>query len=132
MTKCLQYNFPYIKGRPLITAKLTYKKKSRYFEFLVDSGAVFTFISKSYALLLGIDASKPSLKKKIIKVEVANLTFIKAYKIKLQITIKDESLKIQVLVADREVECLLGRKGVFDYFDILFQENKQQMLLIKH
>ena len=47
-------------------AKLRVKKsKARYFEFLIDSGADYTLISKTDAYVLGIDYKK--IRKKEIK-----------------------------------------------------------------
>ena len=124
MTKSLRFEFPYIRGRPLVTAKLRYgRERARYFSFLVDTGADYTLISKSNAVLLGIDLAK--LKKEKTKVELANLSFIEAYRVRLEITLGDLNFKIPVLVADEEVECLLGRKGVFDKFDVLFKERER-------
>ena len=104
----------------MIMARLSHKRISRYFEFLIDSGSDYTLISKSHAVLLGIDLKKL----KTDKVELANLSFIKVYKSRLSITINNTALIIPVLIADEEVECLLGRKGVFEHFEVLFQENK--------
>lgn len=126
----MQHKFPYKKGRPLITVKLKYKKNvGRYFELLLDSGADFTLISKSQALLLGLQYSK--IKSKEIKVEVANLTLIHAKKAKLRLALLDDEFAIPVLVAKEEVEPLIGRKGFFEYFDVLFQERMNQIVLIK-
>ena len=102
--------------------------RARYFEFLVDSGADFTMISKSYASLLGVEYDK--IKSAEIKVEVANLAFIHAKKTTFILTIEGNDFSVPVLIANEEVECLLGRKGVFEIFDITFQE-KQQHLVFK-
>ena len=67
----MQYKFPYINARPAIMAKLWISKESlRYFEFLVDSWADFTIISKSSATYLWIDYK--NIKSEEINVEVAN------------------------------------------------------------
>ncbi len=110
-------------------AKLHNNGIARYFEFLVDSGADYTLISKSNAVLLGIDVD--NLKKNKTKVEIANLKFINVYKVFLTITIGSINLKIPIMIADGEVECLLGRKGIFDVFDVLFQEQRQKLVFIK-
>lgn len=95
-------------------------------EFLVDSGADYTLISASNAFLIGIDYKK--INKPEMKIEVANLTFIKTKKVHLTMCIENQIFCIPVLVANQEVENLLGRKGFFDKFDILFQERLQQMI----
>ena len=126
----MQYKFPYIDGYPMIMAKLRKENcKARYFEFLIDSGADFTMISKSYAAVLGLEYAK--IKNTEIKVEVANLTFIQAKRTTLILTIEGNDLAIPVLIANEDVECLLGRKGFFENFDILFQENQQQVIFKK-
>lgn len=69
----MRFKFPYIQSRPQITAKLRKRNgRTRYFNFLLDSGADFSLISKSDAIVLGIDYSL--IESKEIKVEVANLT----------------------------------------------------------
>jgi predicted aspartyl protease len=103
--------------------------KARYFEFLIDSGADYTLIANSHAYLLGLEYNK--LKSKEIKVEVANLAFIHAKKAKLTLTIEDMVFTITVLVAKEEVECLLGRRGVFDNFDVIFMESERQVIFKK-
>ena len=127
MENILPFNFHYIHGRPMIMAKLGVSpESSRYFRLLIDSGADYTIISQKDAILLGLDYRK--MRSPEIKVEVANLTSIHAKKTTLWITIETVELRIPVLVTKEEVECLLGRKGVFDYFDVTFQEGKEQVL----
>jgi len=114
----------------MIMAKLRKENgQARYFEFLIDSGADFTMISKSYASILDLEYS--NLKGEEIKVEVANLTFIHAKKTTLILTIEGNDFVIPTLIANEEVECLLGRRGVFENFDIIFQENQQQVIFKK-
>lgn len=114
----------------MVTAKLNFNGVGRYFEFLVDSGSDYTLISKSDALILGVDLNH--LKTSLIRVELANLEFLEAYKIKLKMTLFDQELIVPVLIADTEVECLLGRKGVFDQFDIVFKERQQKLFFLKN
>jgi len=114
----------------MIMAKLGLSKnKSRYFRLLIDSGADYTLISKSDAAVLGLNYKNINTKE--IKVEIANLAFIHTKKSHLTITIEDNSFKIPVLIAKEEVECLLGRKGIFDKFDILFREKEGQVIFIE-
>lgn len=97
----------------------------RYIELLVDSGADYTTISRSTGLRLGLDYQK--IQGSEIKLEVANLTFFFAKKVNLLISINGHEFPIPVLIAKVEVEDLLGRKGVFNHYDVLFQENQQQV-----
>lgn len=113
-----QYKFPYIKGRPKIMARL--RKEDgvpRYLEFLVDSGSDFTMISNTDAGILGLEYNK--LQCEEIKVELANMSHIYTKETALTVTIEGNDLIIPVLIAKEEVECLLGRKGVFENFDLV-------------
>jgi len=115
----------------MLMAKLQYQNnRSRYFEFLIDLGADYTLISESDAMLLGIE-SKDLLGEKI-NVEVANLQFLEVHKVDLLITIEGVEIDIPVLISKTECECLLGRKGVFDKFDILFKEKNQECVFSKN
>jgi len=99
---------------------------ARYFELLIDTGADFTLISRSDASLLGIKYNE--IKSETVKVEIANLEKINARKTLLNIEINGEKFKIPILVANGEVESLLGRKGVFEHFEVTFKESEQQVL----
>lgn len=111
----------------MLMAKLRKESgNARYFEFLIDSGADYTLISKYDAALLGVEYEQ--IEGKEITVEVANLTFIHAKRINLILTIEGQDLIVPVLVAAEDVEALLGRKGIFEHFDILFQENREQVI----
>ena len=81
----------------MLTAKLSKSKdKSRYLEFLIDSGSDFTIIPKSDAMILGIDYDE--IKSKEIKIEAANLTVMHGKEISLNFEVADEKFKIPVLV----------------------------------
>lgn len=101
-------------------AQLINKDRAKYFEFLVDSGSDFTLISQYNAEYLGLFYNK--IIAPVKKVEVANSTFIHAKQTLITIKIADMDLKIPIFITKEHVDCLLGRKGVFEYFDILFQE----------
>lgn len=114
----------------MLMAKLRKSKgRARYFEFLIDTGADYTLISQYDAQLLGINYR--NIKQKEIKVEVANLAFIHTKKISLLLTIEGREFIVPVLVAREQVESLLGRRGIFEHFDVLFQEHNQQVLFKK-
>lgn len=105
----------------MMTAKLQKgKNRARYFEFLIDTGADYTLISKSDAQLLGIDYL--GIDSQEITVEVANLSVIHAKRTSVKMILDSEEFVVPVLVAREDVERLLGRKGIFDSFDVLFQE----------
>mgnify|MGYP001589616802 CR=1 FL=1 len=71
----------------MLMAKLSKdQNQGRYFKFLIDSGADYTLIPKSKAILLGLNYKK--LKDTETKVESANHSYIKTKKTKLTITIE--------------------------------------------
>lgn len=108
-------------------AKLAFlPDKSRYFEFLIDSGADYTLISQSDALYLGLEYDE--FESEETKVEAANLSFIHTKMALFILTIEGKNFRIPVLVAKEKVEPLLGRRGVFENFDVIFQENRQQVV----
>lgn len=78
---------------------------------------------------MGIKYSK--LKQKEIKVEAANHTFMHTKKLPLILTVDGRDFIIPVLIAKEKVESLLGRKGIFDHFDIIFQEQKKRVIFTK-
>ncbi len=127
----LQFNCPYVYGRPMLTAKLQWEDKpSRYFEFLIDTGADYTLIPDTDAALLGISYNE--LPEHEIRVEAANFTFIHAKKTIIKIKINETSLKIPVLVSKDPMDRLLGRKGVFNHFEVNFQECYQNVTFTKN
>ena len=106
------------------------KTSARYFEFLIDSGADYTLIPKSAATMLGVDYNK--IPKQKTKIETANLQSIQAKKTELLFIINKTKLKIPVLICEEEVECLLGRKGIFENFNITFKEKEQEVIFNKN
>ena len=126
----LQLKLPYNTGRPSITAKLAKgNNPARFFELLIDTGADYSLISRSDAILLGINYNK--IKADTIKVNMANLDQISARKTRVKITIGDHEFKIPILVAYEQVEPLLGRKGVFEHFEVIFKEAEQMVVFKK-
>lgn len=105
------------------------QNQGRYFKFLIDSGADYTLIPKSKAILLGLNYKK--LKDTETRVESANHNYIRTKKTQLTITIDKIKLEIPVLICEEEVECLLGRKGVFENFNIIFKEKDHEVIFDK-
>ncbi len=117
----MSLKFAYSNGRPTMTAKLSVgKNKARYFEFLVDSGADMTLISRSDAIVLGVNYDEIDVPE--MKVEVANLSHIHTKKCLMTIEMDGEKFRIPVLVAKEEVERLLGRAGIFTRYEVVFRE----------
>jgi len=120
----------YIRERPMLMAKLGLPgERGRYFELLIDSGADHTLISRSDAMIFGLDYDKLTTKE--MELEAANQTKILARKVTLQITLNDEDLLIPVFISKVEVQPLLGRKGVFDRYDVIFKEREQKVIFKK-
>lgn len=114
----------------MIVARLkTPHGTGRFFEFLIDSGADYSMISKADALTLGIDLN--IMHGEEINVELADLHIMKTQKIQLLMTINGTELEVPVLIADGSVECLLGRKGIFEHFEVVFREKEQEVILKK-
>lgn len=103
--------------------------KARYFELLIDTGADYTLISQYDAQLLGV--TYKAIKQKEMKVEVANLAFIRTKKVSLLLTIEGHDFTVPVLIARDGVESLLGRKGLFEHFDVLFRESHEEVIFKK-
>jgi predicted aspartyl protease len=98
----------------------------RFFEFLIDSGADYSVISKADAHTLGIDLKV--IHGEEVSIELADLHVLKTIKIHLLMTINGTELEVPVLIAEENVECLLGRKGIFDRFEIVFREKEQEVI----
>jgi len=129
----LKLELPYIKDRPMVMVKLGLPgKRARFFEMLIDSGADHTLISKSDAAVLGLDYEK--IRSNETTHTSANLSPIHGKMAKMLITLivskdKEIEFEIPVFVTREEVECLIGRKGVFDRFEITFKEKEQKVIL---
>lgn len=122
--------FPYIKGKPSLTARVeTPHGSGRFIRFLIDSGADYSVISKIDAMSIGINVD--TLRGEGTEVEYANRESIKGEKVQLSITLGDEKIDALFIVAYESGEALLGRKGIFDKFDVLFQEKDQMVTFIR-
>ena len=108
----------------MITAKLSFNNVSRYFEFQIDTGADFSLISKYHALILGLKLSNAE----IVQMELADCSNINVWKSELKITIADSEFLIPIMITDAHVDPLMGRKGIFDKFDVTFKERDQKTI----
>ncbi len=114
----------------MLRAKLsTDHEEGHYLRFLIDSGADYTLIPKSAAIMLGLNYKKLSTTEGTV--EASNHTYIKTKTSHLHLTIDTVSIKIPVLVCEEEIECILGRKGVFENFEITFREKQQEVVFRK-
>lgn len=123
----MQLEFPYIKGRPMLTAKLGKNRdEARYLDFLIDSGSDYTIIPKSDGEILGINYEE--IKGKEIRMEAANLTGIHGKETKMNIDIRGHNFTIPVVITEEEGDRLLGRIGVFNKFNIIFKEREGKVV----
>lgn len=97
-------------------------------EFLLDSGADISMISQAKASLIGINYDELNVREETV--ETANYSCAYTKKIDLEIKIDERRIKIPVFISKQEVGCLLGRRGFFDAFDILFQERLHRVTLM--
>lgn len=130
MRNTSKLELPYINGRPALMARLGVPgKKGRIFELLIDSGADRTLISKSDAMIFGLDYDKLVTEEE--EIDAANDTKFLAKKVRLLITINDEEFMAPVFIAKNQVQPLLGRKGVFDRYEIIFREREEMVIFKK-
>jgi len=102
---------------------------SRFFEMLIDSGADYSIISQYDAARLGIEYDKIESGEK--EIEMADLSTMRTKETKALLIINDTEMIIPILVSKNILDPILGRKGVFDAFDILFQQRKNKVTFTK-
>lgn len=123
----MRHSFSYIKGKPkIVTTVLNDKGHERYVEFLVDSGADYTVLSKTSAAFLDIDYK--DIRSAEVYLEAADMRTIKGKKIHLVIKIGSKNILAPVFIANQVVENLLGRHGIFDHYEITFKEKDMQII----
>ncbi len=127
----MQHEFPYIHGRPRITAKLGKNKDELHFiDFLVDTGADYTMMSRFDAAAIGVDYE--DIKAKEIVLEAANMTTIRGKETRLIMDIRDITFSIPVIITKGENERVLGRIGFFDRFDVTFKQKHGSIILCEN
>lgn len=137
----LPFAFPYKKERlpngtevfrPTIPIEMNYKGVSMKFVAIVDSGSDVSYIPQWAAESLGI----------VIKGKESNVTTVngkmKVIEDFVKITIRHEkdiesfTIPVDIPVEKEHTdEIILGRKGLFDRFDITFKENSRRIILTK-
>lgn len=122
----MRHTFPYINGKPSIVLELINDQgRQRYVEFLIDTGADQTVISSTNIL---IDLDYKDIPGPEVNLEMANSSFFKAKQMNFVIKICGGNVLAPVYVVNQVIENLLGRRGIFEHFDITFQETKQQVI----
>ena len=134
-----RYIFPYgfrlyLKKRkvisfPAITLSLVKKNSNEEFSFLVliDSGAEISLFTKSDAELLEISVREGE------KIEVGSVTGdrFSAFLHPVVMKIGDERLKLRVAFSERnDTPRILGRNPFFSHFFIIFDNKKQNTILV--
>jgi len=112
---------------PLAKIDLLYKNKRQSFWPIIDSGANVSIFPKAVGDALGIDfEGEPE------SVEGVLGNFL-GYSHYVNITLGDykEPISIRALFLMGEPYPLLGREGIFDKFDVLFQERLRKVVFIK-
>ncbi len=120
--------YSYVNDKPIVNLFTKYSDSGELVEYLVDSGADQTILSKISASLLGIDYE--CLESKPIETEAINGSSLFVKESKVFIEIGGVDFRIPVWIADRHIMTVLGRRGVFDRFDLIFQERKNPKRLV--
>lgn len=120
---------PNSKGKfyPLAKIDLLYEKKKQTFWPIIDSGANVSIFPKAVGDALGIDfEGEPE------PIEGVAGTFL-GYPHYVNIRLGDykESISIRALFMMGEPYPLLGREGIFDKFDVLFQERLKKVIFTR-
>ena len=112
---------------PLAKIDLQFEDKKRTFWPIIDSGANVSIFPKGVGDALGIDfEGEPE------PVEGVMGTFL-GYSHYVEILLGDykEPISVRALFLMGEPYPLLGREGLFDKFDVLFQERLKKVVFIK-
>jgi len=100
----------------------------RAITMLVDSGADVSIISKSYGELFGHDLKKG----RKIKLKGIGEDEVVAYIHKMDMLVGKHEVSIEVAVASVDLKVnILGRRNLFDLFEIQFKNKKQETWFLK-
>lgn len=120
---------PNSKGKlyPLAKIDILYQKKKQTFWPIIDSGANVSIFPKAVGDALGIDfEGDPE------PIEGVAGTFL-GYPHYVNIKLEDyhELISIRALFMIGEPYPLLGREGIFEKFDVLFQERLKKVIFMR-
>ena len=112
---------------PLAKIDLLYKNKKQSFWPIIDSGANVSIFPKAVGDIMGIDfEGEPE------PVEGVLGTFLgHSHYINIILGDYKEPISIRALFLMGEPYPLLGREGVFEKFDVLFQERLRKVIFIR-
>lgn len=125
--------YPYTAHRglalPYIPLSLKIGKKWRRFWAFVDSGATFSIFKSTEIEDLDFDFKTG----KLLKVQVGDGGFIPVYLHKLELNLNNIVFTANVGFSERlGVEFnLLGRKDIFEIFDVTFSDSKREITFSK-
>ncbi len=94
----------------------------------IDSGADVSIMMRSFGELFGHEVKKG----KKIRLKGVGPAHINAYIHKMEILIGEDAVPVEVAIAeDDSVPNILGRKHIFDIFEITFNNKEQHTSFLK-
>lgn len=122
--------FPDTKSRPVADIQLDYLGSKQNILCIIDSGADFSFLPKSIGETLGIDFSEDDSISNSPE-GIDGKIKAKCFEHPIQIHIGKFSFSIRIFWVEGSVTPLLGREGIFDKFDVLFQERLRRVVFVR-
>lgn len=116
-------------GRPRILVILNYKGKVIKSDPIIDSGADFSLIPKKLGLSLGMKLPK---RPKGYSKGVGGKVPIVHKQIEVEIGREKIKTTFAWLYTRDDVPVVLGRKNIFDYFNIEFRQTERKILFKKN
>ncbi|MBI2583745.1 MAG: retropepsin-like domain-containing protein [Candidatus Aenigmarchaeota archaeon] len=118
--------FDYIEGEPIIPAILENGNKTLILDFFIDSGADMTMIPLSFARLLGFESWKIE---EVENARDAGGGTVPYFVRSVQIIIGNKKLTIRIACSLQDnVPFLLGRKDIFDRFQVCFNDKDKKVV----
>jgi hypothetical protein len=109
---------------PLLQVCMRYRRKSRVFHALVDSGAIDCIFPESLGRLLGVDVPSGTPKTYYAIAKQAASGFM--HTVDLQVTGLDQWISLEVGFVSANISPLLGQNGFFEKYQIIFERFRHQ------
>jgi len=117
--------FDYVKDEPVVNIKLETESNSIQVSFFIDSGADMTIIPLNFARELGFDVWNDDEVVDALGVGGSSVPYFVRH---VNITIGDNKWEIRVACSLRDdVPFLLGRKDIFDKFQVCFNDKEKKV-----
>lgn len=117
--------FSYVKDEPVVHVVLENDGNEVQVEFFVDSGADMTIIPLNFAKELGFDAWDDNEIVNALGVGGGNVPYFVR---QVRISIGDKKLNIRIACSLRDdVPFLLGRKDIYDKFQVCFNGKEKKV-----